>query len=108
MAGCRDGKPGSSRRACSPAGTRQDKSNLHSSSNVVFLHTDGFLPYDEDICKYAAGFACIYEHLKVLRGADLNLLLKQVDLVLLLDKLLLLLSNLRHKTEYSHTHIACI
>ena len=48
------------------------------------------------------------EHLKVLRGADLDLLLKQIDLVLLLDQLLLLLGNLRYKTQYSHSDIACI
>lgn len=34
---------------------------------------------------------------KVVRGADLDLLLKQVDLVLLLDELLLLLGDLRHR-----------
>lgn len=41
-AGCWDGKPGSSRRACSPAGTRQDKCTLHTSSCLVFSDTQTF------------------------------------------------------------------
>lgn len=42
--------------------------------------------------------AVVCEDVKVLRGADLDLLLKQVDLVLLLDQLLLLFGDLRQKT----------
>lgn len=39
-------------------------------------------------------------------GADLDLLLEQVDLVLLLYQLLLLLGNLRHKKDtFTPTHI---
>lgn len=37
--------------------------------------------------------------MKVFPGDDLHLLLEQVDLVLLLDQLLLLLCNLRHKEQ---------
>lgn len=89
-AGCWDGKPGSSRRACSPAGTRQDKCTLHTSSLPHLAETQTFCTVTCE--RYSR--------------ADLDLLLEQVDLVLLLDQLLLLLGDLRH-TRYvqSHTHL---
>lgn len=70
------GRPGSSRRACSPAGTTQQKYKV--------TVTTG-------------SWTCAKSREQAGLGPDLDLLLKQVDLVLLLYQLLLLLGDLRHK-----------
>lgn len=60
------------------------------------------------ICVRAAVAVVRRGRVEVLRGADLDLLLEQVDLVLLLDQLLLLLGDLRHKTRtFSHASRMC-
>lgn len=69
---CWGGKQGSSHRACSPAETTQDKTPLDRTC-------------DAPVRGVSQGFVM---------EADLDLLLKHVDLVLLLYQLLLLFSNL--------------
>lgn len=71
---CWGGKQGSSRRACSPAEARQDK----------------------NILGRTRGASAAAASTRVVVGADLDLLLEHVDLVLLLDQLLLLFGDLRH------------
>lgn len=72
---CWGGKQGSSRRACSPAEARQDK----------------------NILGRTGGASAAAASKRVVAGADLDLLLEHVDLVLLLDQLLLLFGDLRHR-----------
>lgn len=112
-AGCWGGKPESSHRACSPAGTRHDKYTLHKGSFLICLK-HRFLTWNENfsfvIIIHAQAAVCgtVCEDMrKVLRGADLDLLLKQVDLVLLLYQLLLLLGDLKQST-CSFLHTSCL
>lgn len=80
------GKQGSSRRACSPAETRQDKNILGRTCGAS---------------EAAASKRVVVE-------ADLDLLLKHVDLVLLLYQLLLLFGNLRHTRHIFTCWYLCV
>lgn len=69
-AGCWGGKPGSSRRACSPARTTQDKYTL--SSCLICLYRR-FLIWNENfsfaIIIRAAGVVCMWRHARGLEGS---------------------------------------
>lgn len=82
---CWGGKQGSSRRACSPAETRHNK----------------------NILGRTCGASAAAASKRVVVEADLDLLLKHVDLVLLLYQLLLLFGDLRHKRHVSTCWYLC-
>lgn len=81
--GCWGERQESSRRACSPAGTRQDRFPLPTGRLLCIAHLCDVLMTGR-----------LLRGVKKLRGADLDLLLEEVNLVLLLDQLLLLFGDL--------------
>lgn len=90
-AGCSGGTPGSSHKANSPAEAKVREHKVTSGEHKLI---NKYLKSDADL-RWTGKEA-----------SHLDLLLQEVDLVLLLDQLLLLFSNLR-KT-HTHTHTFCL